>query len=98
MDYQENHCRGDLWSPAGERSSPLQRVRRGIKLEVTQMRIGGFSKFTTVDYPGELACGIFLVGCNFKCGYCIIPKLRGPYKSRKIENIVKCPTEDIRIG
>ena len=27
-------------------------------------------------------------GCNFDCGYCIIPKLRGPYKSRKIENIV----------
>ena len=27
-------------------------------------------------------------GCNFNCGYCIIPQLRGPYKSRKIENIV----------
>lgn len=39
------------------------------------MRIGGFSKLTTVDYPGELACGIFLVGCNFKCGYCHNPSL-----------------------
>ena len=28
-------------------------------------------------------------GCNFNCGYCIIPQLRGPYKSRKIENIVQ---------
>ncbi len=28
-------------------------------------------------------------GCNFNCGYCIIPRLRGPYKSRKIENIIK---------
>ena len=27
-------------------------------------------------------------GCDFNCGYCIIPQLRGPYKSRKIENIV----------
>ena len=27
-------------------------------------------------------------GCNFDCGYCIIPKLRGQYNSRKIENIV----------
>lgn len=27
-------------------------------------------------------------GCNFNCGYCIIPQLRGPYLSRKIENIV----------
>lgn len=28
-------------------------------------------------------------GCDFSCGYCIIPKLRGPYHSRTIENIVK---------
>ncbi len=28
-------------------------------------------------------------GCDFNCGYCIIPKLRGKYKSRKIENILK---------
>lgn len=28
-------------------------------------------------------------GCDYKCGYCIIPKLRGPYISRPVENIVK---------
>ncbi|MBQ7449814.1 30S ribosomal protein S12 methylthiotransferase RimO [bacterium] len=28
-------------------------------------------------------------GCNCECGYCIIPKLRGKYKSRPIENIVE---------
>lgn len=28
-------------------------------------------------------------GCNYHCGYCIIPKLRGKYVSRPIENIVK---------
>lgn len=28
-------------------------------------------------------------GCDFECGYCVIPKLRGPYHSRTIENIVK---------
>ena len=27
-------------------------------------------------------------GCNYKCGYCVIPKLRGSYISRPIENIV----------
>ena len=27
-------------------------------------------------------------GCNYRCGYCIIPYLRGNYHSRKIENIV----------
>lgn len=28
-------------------------------------------------------------GCNYRCGYCIIPYLRGNYSSRKIENIVE---------
>lgn len=28
-------------------------------------------------------------GCNYHCGYCIIPQLRGPYNSRTIENIVE---------
>ena len=28
-------------------------------------------------------------GCYYNCGYCVIPQLRGSYKSRKIENIVE---------
>ncbi len=28
-------------------------------------------------------------GCYYNCGYCVIPKLRGRYKSRKIEDIVR---------
>ena len=28
-------------------------------------------------------------GCNYHCGYCIIPNLRGAYHSRTIENIVE---------
>lgn len=28
-------------------------------------------------------------GCNYKCGYCIIPQLRGEYHSRKIEHIIE---------
>jgi len=28
-------------------------------------------------------------GCSLHCTYCIIPKLRGPYRSRPFENIIK---------
>lgn len=28
-------------------------------------------------------------GCNYQCGYCVIPQLRGPYRSRSIEKIVE---------
>lgn len=37
-------------------------------------------------------------GCNYQCGYCIIPKLRGKYVSRPIENIVKEAQELVNKG
>lgn len=37
-------------------------------------------------------------GCNYQCGYCIIPKLRGKYISRHIENIVKEANELVNKG
>ena len=41
---------------------------------------------TTPDYMAYLKIG---EGCDNHCTYCIIPKLRGKYRSRKIEDIVK---------
>lgn len=37
-------------------------------------------------------------GCNYNCGYCIIPKLRGKYHSRKIEDILKEANELVNKG
>ena len=34
------------------------------------MRIGGLQKLTLLDYPGKLACTVFLSGCNLRCPYC----------------------------
>ncbi len=39
------------------------------------MNIRGLEKFSTLDYPGKLACTLFLFGCNFRCGYCHNPNL-----------------------
>ncbi len=39
------------------------------------MRIGGFLKFSLVDYPGKVAAVIFTQGCNFRCRYCHNKKL-----------------------
>lgn len=30
----------------------------------------GIQKTTLIDYPGKIACTVFLGGCNFRCGYC----------------------------
>jgi len=34
------------------------------------MKICGLQKTTLIDYPGKIACTLFLYGCNFKCGFC----------------------------
>lgn len=39
------------------------------------MKIKGFEKLSCVDYPGHVACVIFLGGCNLRCGFCYNKKL-----------------------
>ncbi len=39
------------------------------------MKIGGFRKFSLIDYPGTISAVIFTQGCNFRCGYCHNPQL-----------------------
>lgn len=34
------------------------------------MRISGIQKLTLLDYPGIVACTVFIGGCNFRCPYC----------------------------
>ncbi|MBR3889021.1 30S ribosomal protein S12 methylthiotransferase RimO [bacterium] len=37
-------------------------------------------------------------GCNYRCGYCIIPYLRGDFRSRTMENIVDEAKEMVKKG
>ena len=34
------------------------------------MTIAGLQKTTLLDYPGKVACTVFLSGCNFRCPFC----------------------------
>lgn len=34
------------------------------------MNIVGLQKLTLLDYPGRVACTVFLQGCNFNCPFC----------------------------
>lgn len=34
------------------------------------MKIAGLQKMTLLDYPGKVACTVFLAGCNFRCPFC----------------------------
>lgn len=34
------------------------------------MKISGLQKMTLLDFPGKVACTVFLSGCNFRCPFC----------------------------
>jgi len=54
------------------------------------MLIGGFQRFSLLDYPGQLAAIVFTQGCNFRCPYCHNPGLVDPQNYTKI-----IPTSEI---
>ena len=49
------------------------------------MHIGGMQKLTLLDYPGKVACTIFLSGCNLRCPYCHNPDLVLPERKDRQE-------------
>lgn len=40
------------------------------------IRVGGFTPFSSVDYPGRLAAVVFVQGCPWRCRYCHNPHLQ----------------------
>lgn len=49
------------------------------------MKVGGFLKFSTLDYPGKLSSVIFCQGCSLRCVYCHNPDLQDCSKPGNIE-------------
>lgn len=48
------------------------------------MIIGGFQKFSLLDYPGKISSIIFTQGCNFNCVYCHNKELIRPKEHNNI--------------
>ena len=42
------------------------------------MNIQGLQKLTLLDFPGRVACTVFLGGCDFRCPFCHNFELLGP--------------------
>jgi len=47
------------------------------------MIIVGLQKTTLIDYPGKLACTVFLAACNFRCPWCYSRELVLPLEIAK---------------
>ncbi|MEV5980978.1 anaerobic ribonucleoside-triphosphate reductase activating protein [Streptomyces sp. NPDC052114] len=42
------------------------------------IRVGGWSRLSTCDWPGKLVTTVFCQGCPWRCGYCHNPELLDP--------------------
>ena len=56
---------------------------------------GGERVLTTPEYMAYIKIA---EGCDNKCAYCVIPEIRGKYKSRRLEDIIKEARELADIG
>ena len=41
-----------------------------------EVRLGGLTPYTSIDYPGQLSAVVFVQGCPWRCGYCHNPHLQ----------------------
>lgn len=43
--------------------------------DLKELRICGLMKTTLLDFPGRVACTVFLPGCNMRCPFCHNPRV-----------------------
>lgn len=66
----------------------IEEIKNGKRLILTGNIDSEYIENVNRSINGSTAYIKISEGCNNFCTYCIIPKLRGRYRSRKIENIV----------
>jgi pyruvate formate lyase activating enzyme len=54
----------------------LPNANISMKSTVTELRVGGLARWSTCDWPGQLAATVFCQGCSWACPYCHNPHLR----------------------
>lgn len=53
------------------------------------MEIAGLQKLTLLDFPGKVACTVFLSGCNFRCPFCHNAPLLKPTETLSEDDLLR---------
>ena len=62
-------------APAATREQLVLRGVSSCAQGADGLRIGGLTRLTSIDFPGQLAAVVFCQGCPWRCGYCHNPGL-----------------------
>ncbi len=76
----------------------IDRLQKGEKVILTGKTEKVFSANRVITTPYHYAYLKIADGCNNHCTFCAIPGIRGPYRSTKIEDLVKEATDLINNG
>ena len=58
-------------------AEPIRRTAEAQGLGVQSiLNVGGFTPFSTADWPGQLSAVVFVQGCSWRCHYCHNPGLQ----------------------
>lgn len=78
----------DLWIKYDSYSTIWEQIEKVIKPEITKERKLNFLD-RTITTGENFAYLRIAEGCSNFCTYCAIPKIRGPFVSRKMEDVLK---------
>jgi len=83
----------DYLAGAGDFKSVAEMIesKNGIKKSKVREPVFDFNEYTprVLTTPRYTAYVKIAEGCSNRCSFCIIPKIRGPFKSRSIDSIVR---------
>jgi len=83
----------DCLAGAGDFKSVAEMIesKNGIKKSKVREPVFDFNEYTprVLTTPRYTAYVKIAEGCSNRCSFCIIPKIRGPFKSRSIDSIVR---------
>lgn len=61
--------------PEGMGAAENKLVQNLIADSAINLRVGGITPLTTIDFPNALSCVLFCQGCPWRCAYCHNPAL-----------------------
>lgn len=75
----------EIVTTALQKTSPRDPIGREYFADKEQLPLSGRRKLTTPSYYAYLKIA---EGCDHRCSYCAIPAIRGPFRSRPMEDLL----------
>lgn len=95
---QEELPEVDLWLGVNEWQNIVQFIEQGYEKPVESLTLYNSQTPRVLSTPEHMAYIKIAEGCDNACSYCVIPRIRGAYRSREFDDIILEAKELARRG